>query len=98
MVNLHCSKEDAVLIQKIAVRAVKLATDNKVEYSRLHCEMDLTAVHLNSNPLKLEELLTAPDSDFGHDVFGIRRFLDRETGRLRECFCPRYSKPITKGE
>lgn len=53
--------------------------------------MDITACHANGNPLRLAELLKADDGNFGHDVFGIRRFIDRTTGRLMGHFRPRYS-------
>jgi hypothetical protein len=54
--------------------------------------MDITACHLNGCPLRLGELLGADDANFAHDVFGIRRHLNRETGKLEDCFCPRYAE------
>lgn len=39
--------------------------------------------------LDLQKLLDAPDGDFGHDVFGIRRHINRQTGELGDCFLPR---------
>lgn len=53
--------------------------------------MDITAVHANGNPLKLAELLATDDFNFTHDVFGITRHIDRETGKLGGCFVPRFS-------
>ncbi len=53
--------------------------------------MDITATHANGCPLDLDKLLAAPDFDFAHDVFGIRRHLDRTTGELRDFFLPRCS-------
>ena len=43
-------------------------------------------------PLDLSALLEAPDSDFAHDVFGIRRHLNRQTKKLEGHFLPRYAK------
>jgi len=53
--------------------------------------MDLTACHANSNALGLDRIIIADDFNFVHDVFGIRAHLDRETGKLRDCFIPRFS-------
>jgi hypothetical protein len=53
--------------------------------------MDLTAAH-NACPLDLDRLATAPELDFWHDVYGIARHIDRETGQLGDCFLPRYAR------
>ena len=42
--------------------------------------------------LDLQKLLDAPDGDFGHDVFGIRRHINRQTGELENCFLPRCAR------
>lgn len=80
------SKLEHLLIHKIAIRAVTMATD---EYDLLSAEVDITAVHTNDTALDLEKLLKADNANFGHDVFGIRRFIDRKTGKLGGCFSPR---------
>lgn len=54
--------------------------------------MDLSAVHANGNPLRLEELRQADDFNFAHDILGIRRHLNRETGKLEDGFRPRFSR------
>lgn len=54
--------------------------------------MDVEAAHSNGCPLNLEELLATDDGTFGHDVFGIRRFIDRETGKVGGCFLPRLAQ------
>jgi hypothetical protein len=81
-----CSKEDMLTIHEIAKRAGKR--------DMVSLEMDITACHIN-NPLDLKGLLGAKDFDFYHDINGIMACLDRNTGRLTNCFVPRYSK---KGE
>ena len=81
--KLKGSKEDDVLIGKIADRAG--AKD------RLSLVMDLTVVHGTSG-LKLKELLSAADFNFFHDIGGINRHLNRETGKLEDCFSPRFAK------
>lgn len=50
----------------------------------------IVACHGGSCPLRLQELLDAEANDFAHDILGIRRHLDRETGKLQDCFLPRY--------
>lgn len=86
MINWKISEDDRILIQAIAERAyVGLGLDHT------RTMMDLTASHANGNPLKLEGLLNANIGDFGHDVGGIARFINRSTGELTDCFVPRYS-------
>lgn len=94
--DMRISRANMKLIALIAKRAegiigkdVKSAGE---PYDRGSCEMDLIATHKNGCPLDLEGLLTASDHDFGHDVFGINRFLNRETGELKSAFLPRYAK------
>ena len=56
--------------------------------------MDLTACHRNGCPLKLGELASAEGGDFIHDVAGISRHIDRDTGELGDCFLPRYAAAL----
>ena len=85
------SKEQARTIHKIAVRAVAIARSAGFEYPLRDADMDISACHLNDCPLKLDELLSADEFEFTHDVFGIRRHLNRETGKLEDFFFPRYA-------
>lgn len=93
MINFSASKSDQELAYKIAKRASEKANELGFRYSLLDAEMDILACHLNGNPLKLPELLKADDTNFSHDVFGIRKHINRDTGKLENCFSPRYSKP-----
>lgn len=86
-VSFDCSKQDAFWAHSIAMRAAR-----EFNIPLLDIEMDIVACHTNGNPLKLRKLLTADDFNFAHDVLGIRRHLDRKTGKLLHCFVPRYSK------
>ncbi len=88
---MKISREEARQIAAIAQRAIRLAAKHGVRYEFMDADMDLTACHLNGCALKLDELATAPEFDFAHDVFGIRRHIDRETGKLQDCFVPRYA-------
>lgn len=82
------SGNDRFIIDRIADRANEMNCDYQVK----DCRMDITAVHLNGNPLQLEKLLKADYFNFAHDVFGINRHIDRNTGKLLNHFSPRYSK------
>lgn len=62
-------------------------------YSRNSLLMDLTAADgVNGNlPLDWERLLAADDFNFFHDVGGIRRHMNRFTGKLGNSFTPRFT-------
>ena len=97
-VSFDVPPDDAALIAKIAVRAQRIARENGVsKYSRLQASMDITATHANGTPLKLAELFAADDFSFEHDIFGIRRHLNRITGQLENHFLPRFARPEKAG-
>lgn len=88
------SKKDSRLIRQIAKRTHELAVKHGIDYPYSDIEMDLTAAHLNGCKLDLQKLHDADDANFGHDVFGIRRFIDRKTGKIPdEQFWPRCGAP-----
>lgn len=89
--KMTATSEDAALIEKIAIRAIALSAANGIKRDLLSTEMDVTACHLNSVKLRLAALLAADDFNLAHDVFGIERHLDRDTGQLGGCFLPRFS-------
>lgn len=91
MIKWTTRKEDMDLEAQIARRAVAMAKELGAQYDQMTAEMDIDACHNNGNPLKLGELLYADDSNFGHDVFGIRANINRTNGKLENCFVPRYS-------
>jgi hypothetical protein len=92
MITFTTNKNEHKTIQAIADRASVMALQiGKCEYERVTAAMDITAVHANGCPLRLGELLAAEPFDFAHDVFGIRRHLNRKTGQLEDHFMPRYS-------
>lgn len=91
MVSFSVNKSDFKTINAIADRASAMALQHGKEYERTEAAMDLTATHANGCPLKLEALLAAEPFDFAHDVFGIRRHLNRATGQLENFFVPRYA-------
>ena len=92
-ISFDVSKADALTILAIGKRAMKdLAVVRRVDpFTVMEIDMDLTAVHANGCPLRLDALLAADASSFAHDVLGIRKHLDRSTGQLGDCFVPRYA-------
>lgn len=87
-ISFSTTTEDAKIIGQIAARACTVWPEG----DRLNFEMDITATHANGCPLKLAELLAADDFNFAHDVAGIYRHLDRTTGKLLDCFLPRFAQ------
>jgi hypothetical protein len=91
MMNWDATQEEFDLISGIADRAVKMAAKHGAERLKRDVLMDLTAAHRNAFTLDLKGLLEAGDGDFSHDVFGIMKYLNRRTGKLEDCFVPRYA-------
>lgn len=87
MITWSTSKEDFETICKIVKRARALGVNREV----MALNMDISAAHENC-PLKLEDLLKADDFNFLHDVYGIIRHLNRQTGELENLFLPRFAK------
>lgn len=94
MISFEATKDDYLAVGQIVKRAVKIALEvgGAVE-DTAELSMDLIACHANGCPLDFQRLLDAPVEDFAHDVFGIRRHIDRKTGRLGDCFVPRTAQP-----
>jgi hypothetical protein len=92
MINWNATTEDMDIIQNIAKRGFikKLYADS------IALSMDIAATHLNGCPLKLREWLAADDFNFFHDIYGIYNNLDRKTGKLKNCFLPRFAMPKSK--
>ena len=93
-VKFDASDHDFKLILAIVKRAMRDAKKyGFIENVNVHdLEMDLVACHCNGCPLDLLKLFNAPEGDFGHDVWGIRKYIDRHTGGLTDFFLPRCSK------
>ena len=90
MVNFGMTKEELLLVKQIAERLIADLPD--MEYNRQELVMDFDAAYTSSGPFNLTRLLESPDTDFLHDVYGIRRHIDRETGELTGCFMPRCGR------
>ncbi len=92
MIKWTATKSEQRTIQSIAERAVAMAEKHGVPYTIQDATMDIYACHSSGCRLQLDTLLSADDGNFAHDVFGIRRHIDRKTGRLQNCFLPRYAE------
>lgn len=60
--------------------------------ARIGFVMDVIACHANGCPLDLAALAEADNLNLVHDIGGIHINLDRGTGKLQNCFWPRYAK------
>ena len=85
-VSFDVTRGETQLIQRIADRA------EGGSRKKLDVLMDITACHANGCRLRLSALLAASELDFWHDVLGIAAHIDRKTGELTNCFCPRYTE------
>jgi hypothetical protein len=88
-INWSATAEESALIEQICKRAVAIWHLSKRNI--INTAMDITACHLNGTPLKLASWLAADDFDFLHDLYGIDRNMNRETGKLENCFLPRFA-------
>lgn len=97
-VKFNASAGECKVIIALAKRAREMAALNSIDLDHLSIAMDIEAVHCNCCPLRLVELAAADDFNFAHDVFGIRRHLNRETGLLNNHFRPRFAESDTRSE
>lgn len=89
MINFNASPEEFAKIIDISERATRAGWQG----NHMSTLMDLSACHLNGCPLDLDRMLEADDFNLMHDVAGIARHIDRNTGKLTRCFLPRFAKP-----
>ena len=95
-ISFKVTKSEHDTILKIADRQRSIMAAMGVRLDdKITTVMDLCAVHANGCPLKLSDLLAADEANFAHDVFGIRRHINRDTGQLEDCFVPRYAQPAS---
>ena len=83
------------MFDAIIDRAMGLGIYNADE--RLDAEMDLSAT-MKHTPMNLPALLGADNFNFGHDLGGIKRHINRTTGALEDCFLPRFALPQPQAE
>lgn len=79
--------DEHMTVHRIAKRAAVLTGRSVMDHT-----MDISVVH-HRTPLRLRELADAGDFNFAHDIGGIGRHLNRQTGDLEDCFVPRFAAP-----
>lgn len=85
------TRKESILIQSIVERAKHIAQRAGVPFDTMSTIMDLEACHSNGCRLNLYKLRDADDFNLAHDVFGIIIHLDRNTGKLKDFFLPRFA-------
>lgn len=90
--KFNATRKEFKAIGAIGQRAHDLAKSLHFSYPVMDAEMDVTTTNASGCPLDLERLLSFDDENFGHDVFGIRRHIDRNTGALGDFFLPRCAR------
>lgn len=90
---METTKQEMLLISLIADRALKMAVKYDCPYEdKLSAVLDIEYAH-KQVPMRLRELLEADDFNFSHDVFGIRRHMNRDKCKLEGSFLPRFAIP-----
>ena len=83
------SKADFGLLREVVRRVHKQFPEYPDTTMTLY--MDLEHCHTKGCPLDFERLINFNDGDFLHDIVGIRKNINRETGEIENCFLPRCS-------
>lgn len=96
--NFDTDRKSFRVITEIAQRAMGLGARENDPFTKMDITMDINAVHSNGCPLRLEALRDADAFNFSHDILGIRRHLNRDTGKLENHFTPRFAVPLAKVE
>lgn len=86
-ISFTTTRADSNRIAAIIDRAEKL----DIKFDRLTAHMDLSATHANGCLMDYALMLEADDFNFIHDFCGIRRHIDRTTGKLGGFFLPRFA-------
>lgn len=81
------TKQELTTIMGIAKRA---DADGLLMFDRMSLYMDIQNVH-ETTPLRLDELLTADEANFHHDIVGIQNNFNRESKELENHFLPRFA-------
>lgn len=90
MIDVDLSKvtaADYAAIDKVIARAK--AQDMTFGRDTMTISMDLEFAHVDCGGLDWDKLLNFDDLNFAHDMHGIAANINRETGKLDNCFLPR---------
>ena len=80
-------KEEWDVVCKVMDKASALFPN----YKRITMGLDLLNAH-DDVGIDFSRLLAFDNMDFIHDIMGIRNNMNRETGKLENCFLPRCAK------
>lgn len=83
------NKEEMELISKIVDRG--WPTMKRYYKERIDMTIDIEKAH-ECCSLKLQKLLQADSFNFLHDLTGIWQNMNRTTGKLENCFLPRFAE------
>ena len=87
--NFDLTTEDFRSVETIINRFERIA--GPLGRERAGLIMDITACHNGACKLDLAAMAAGRDADLAHDVAGIYRHFNRETGELEGCFTPRHA-------
>ena len=93
--EVEFNHDDTALVEDIAERWMGVCSQHGREVDPLSVLMDVEAANgVNGNPaLDLGRLMAFDEFNFTHDMAGIERQLNRETGKVGGFFRPRCAKP-----
>lgn len=98
-VKFDATKKEIADVDAIVARIVPkicASTGANADELSLSTRMDLLATHANGCPMDFERMREADDFNILHDIAGIRKHLNRKTGRIVGFFVPRFAKVISK--
>jgi len=88
---MKTTRSEFEMIVKIAERAEAMYEELGVQPpERTTLLMDIEHAHADI-PMDLLAFLMADSGNFAHDIGGIVRHMDRTTGKLGDCFVPRFA-------
>ena len=87
-VRFDATREEHACAVQIAKRYAMYVGETR---QTIQYHMDIVACHLNGCPLDLDGLRAAHLTDLVHDMAGIHRHINRDTGLLQNGFQPRYA-------
>lgn len=91
MPNFTAGQAELTAIRRIARRALDTIPALRAEgVLSFDLQRELEACHCNGCPLRLTALLKADEYSFAREISGIRRHLNRNTGRLDAAFTPYF--------
>lgn len=81
----HADPRDMQLCIDIARRGGEFMLQYGVQEDHMQATQDILSIHLFDRPLNLLSFLLADVGSFAHDYSRIRRFINRQAGRLQGC-------------